>query len=140
MPFFKRNIFEIRISLQKKLMFIVFLAIFLPATVVGCAFYALLSVLNSSHKLSAGEDIMMFLNMDYWMLIVMFIFPLVVILVWIFAIIVTNKIVGPIERITSEIKARLDGTKEGPIILRPGDQLTHLMEQINALLEKKKKL
>ncbi len=133
-----RNIFQIRTDLQKKLMSVVFFLAILPAAVIGGSCYAVLSMLISCPKSTAGDEILLFLNMDNWMLIILATVPLAIIFVWFSALVVTNKIVGPIQRITSEIKARLDGTKDGPIMLRPGDQLKELMEQINTLLEKKK--
>jgi prepilin-type N-terminal cleavage/methylation domain-containing protein len=49
----------------------------------------------------------------------------------------TNQVVGPIERIVRELDERLSGEKNGPITLRPGDQLIPLADKINALLQER---
>ena len=52
----------------------------------------------------------------------------------------TNKLVGPIERITKELGQRIEGQKSGPIVLRPGDHLMPLVGKINWLLEERENL
>ena len=50
------------------------------------------------------------------------------------AFFLTNRIVGPVERMIRELDARLRGTASGPIILRPKDLLLPLAEKINLLI------
>ncbi len=116
----------------------VFIAILLPTAVVSGCFYALVRAITAAPKTIAGDEGMFLGHVNFWMLFILFAFPLSIFFAWFIALKVTNRIVGPIDRITQEIQARLDGKKEGPIQLRPGDQLQDLMEQINRLLGKKK--
>ncbi len=58
-----------------------------------------------------------------------------VLLYWVFR--GTEKIVGPIERVIRELGQRIAGQGTGPIILRPGDQLIPLADQINVLLKER---
>ena len=52
----------------------------------------------------------------------------------------TNKLVGPIERITQELDRCIEGQKSGPIVLRPGDHLIPLVDKINGLLQERENL
>jgi len=68
------------------------------------------------------------------------VFPVLiaVLLYWVFS--GTNRIVGPIERMTHELDERIQGHRSGPIVLRPGDKLIPLVDKINVLLEEREKL
>ena len=115
----------------------VFIAILMPTAVVSGCFYALVRAITAA-KTMTGDEGHLLGSVNFWMLLVLFAFPLSIFFAWLIALKITNRIVGPIDRITREIEARLDGKKEGPIHLRPGDQLQDLMAQINRLLGKRK--
>ena len=67
-------------------------------------------------------------------------FPLLVTTLLYWAFHGTNKLVGPIERITKELDQRIEGQKNGPIVLRPGDHLIPLVDRINGILEERENL
>lgn len=52
----------------------------------------------------------------------------------------TNRMVGPVDRMVQELDARLRGTASGPIVLRPKDLLLPLAEKINLVVAEWEKL
>lgn len=60
--------------------------------------------------------------------------PVVVIGLFSWAFFLTNRMVGPVERMIRELDARLRGTASGPIILRPKDLLLPLAEKVNLVI------
>jgi len=126
---------KVKTKLQNQLIWMIFAAMAVPTLVLGgsmCLMIARLSAPNtgvSPHEVIVGI-------MGY----VAVLFPVLVTALLYWAFHGTNKLVGPIERITQELDRRLEGQKSGPIVLRPGDHLIPLVDKINVLLQERENL
>lgn len=61
-----------------------------------------------------------------------------VVLIWMWALIVSHRLVGPLERLCRELDERITGKKKGYIYFRKADYLAILVGRINLLLERLK--
>ncbi len=57
-------------------------------------------------------------------------------LIWIWALRVSNRLAGPLERLCRDLDARISGKEKGYIYFRKGDYLAILAGRINLLLDK----
>ena len=125
----------VKTQLQNQLIWMIFAAMAIPTLVLGgsmCLMIARLSAPNtgvSPHEVIVGI-------MGY----VAALFPLSITALLYWAFHGTNKLVGPIERITKELDQRIEGQRSGPIVLRPGDHLIPLVDKINGLLQEREDL
>ena len=123
---------EVKTHLQNKLIWMVCAAMAMPTIVLGGSMYWMMARISSPaggaspHEVIA--DVLRYVAVLY---------PLMsaVLLYWIFR--GTNRLVGPIERMIQELGQRIEGSKSGPIMLRPGDQLIPLAEKINIVLQQR---
>lgn len=130
------KILVVKTKLQDKLIWMVCVAMGIPTLVLGGALYFIASDLSPTASTSAAPHEVVANVVRY----VAVLFPLssAALLYWIFS--GTNKLVGPIERITRELEQSIKGERSGPIVLRPGDQLIPLAEKINTLLQERDSL
>ena len=128
-------ILKVKTKLQNQLIWMIFAAMAIPTLVLGGSMFLMIARLSapdtsvSPHEVIAGI-------MGY--VAVLFPVSIAALLYWVFH--GTNKLVGPIERMTQELDRRIEGQKSGPIVLRPGDQPIPLVDKINVLLEERDKL
>ena len=64
--------------------------------------------------------------------------PITILLILIFALRVTHRIVGPYDRIVRELDEHLENKRTGHIILREKDKFQPLVDRINRLLDRLK--
>ncbi|MFC1632250.1 hypothetical protein ACFL1I_06470 [Candidatus Omnitrophota bacterium] len=62
--------------------------------------------------------------------------PLSIVLMLIFALNITHKIVGPFDRIVRELSDYADGKKKDQIRIREGDKFFPLVNKVNILIER----
>jgi hypothetical protein len=119
----------VRTKLQGQLIWLIFGAMAIPTLVFGTAIWLLAD--GATHPERAVSPHMTILKAAA---LVAAAFPILfgVFLFWAFH--ATNRIVGPVERITRELDARIAGTARGPIHLRPGDALDPLAQRLNQVL------
>ena len=126
---------KVKTKLQNQLVWMIFSAMGVPTLVLGGSLYLLIAKLSvpgpSASPHEAIVDIMGYVA-------VLFPVSIAALLFWTFR--ATNRLVGPIERMTQELDRRLEGVKSGPIVLRPGDHLIPLADKINVLLEQRDNL
>jgi len=125
------SLLTVKTKLQGHLMWLVFCSMAVPTLVLGIV---VVMLLGYPFDLFAGATpdatrarVLLTLCVSS---------PVVLIGLLCWAFFLTNRIVGPVERMIRELDARLDGTASGPISLRPKDQLLPLAEKINLVIAK----
>ena len=122
----------VKTDLQRKLIWMFCAAMAMPTVVLGGSMYWMIERISSpiggASPQEVIEDVTRYVAVLYPLLSA-------VLLYWVFR--GTEKIVGPIERVIRELGQRIAGQGTGPIILRPGDQLIPLADQINVLLKER---
>lgn len=126
---------KVKTRLQNQLIWMIFAAMAIPTLVLGGSMYLMIARLSAPNTSVSPHEVIVGI-MGY--VAVLFPVSITALLYWAFH--GTNKLIGPIERMTQELDRRIDGQKSGPIVLRPGDQLIPLVDKINVLLEERDNL
>lgn len=129
-------VLSVKTRLQNKLIWMICAAMAVPTVILGGAIYWIAVQLSPTAAVRAVPHEIVARVVLY----VAILFPLCsgVLLYWVFA--GTNKLVGPIERLTRELESSVRGERSGPIVLRPGDELLPLAEKINVLLQERERV
>lgn len=131
----RRPILTVKTSLQSQLIWLIFAALTVPTLIFGWSLYSLIHDFTSTPvQLTAVEMVMK--TVPY----VAVAYPVLLACILILSFHVTNRIVGPVDRLIREIGDRVEGRSSGPLHLRPGDALIPLVEQINRVLEDRERL
>lgn len=121
--------------LQKKLLFLIFVSAVVPALVVGmCMYYMIFSLAAlqmAIPELIAYNLMPVFHKVN---LVIAVALPVVLLLIWLAALELSHRIVGPVFRMERELDERITGAKSGPIQLRKDDEFKGLAEKINKLI------
>ncbi|HQF40239.1 MAG TPA: hypothetical protein PK322_14070 [Opitutaceae bacterium] len=123
------SLLTVKTKLQGHLLWLVFCSMAVPTLVLGGVVLVLLGYPFELHAGAAPEA-----TRARVLLALCVAAPVVFIGLLSWAFLLTNRIVGPVERMIRELDARLLGTASGPINLRPKDLLLPLVEKINLLL------
>ncbi len=125
----------VKTDLQRKLIWMFCAAMAMPTVVLGGSMYWMIARISSSAGGASPQEVIADVTRYVAVL-----YPLLsaALLYWVFR--GTEKIVGPIERVIRELGQRIAGLGTGPIVLRPGDQLIPLADQINVLLKERESL
>jgi len=126
---------KVKTKLQNQLIWMIFAAMSIPTLVLGGSMCLMIARLSAPNTTMSPHEVIVGI-MGY--VAVLFPVSIAALLYWVFR--GTNKLVGPIERMTQELDRRMEGQKSGPIVLRPGDQLIPLVDKINVLLEERDNL
>lgn len=122
---------------QKKLLILILASAIIPAAIVGTVLYYLIFNLLAWHmgipEAIAYNLIPVLKQMN---LIVLISLPIIFFLIWIIALELSHRVSGPLFRIERELEERIAGKGQGPIRLRPKDELKGLVDKINKLLHK----
>jgi hypothetical protein len=126
---------KVKTKLQNQIIWMIFTAMAIPTVILGGSMYFMIVKLSAPDAAVSAHEVIVSV-MGY----VAVLFPVLIagLLFWAFH--GTNKLVGPIERMTQELDRRIEGEKSGPIVLRPGDKLIPLVDKINVLLEERDNL
>lgn len=124
-------------SLQKKLLILIFASAVIPTGFVAAFLYYL--IFNTLARQTGVPGTVLFdltpilqkVNM-----IILLSVPLILLVLWVIALEVSNRIAGPVYRLEKELDAVLSGQSRGPINLRKDDELKPLTAKINKLLSK----
>ena len=123
------SLLTVKTKLQGHLLWLVFCSMAVPTLALGVL---VLVLLRYPFDLFAGgtpEE-----TRARVLLVLCIAAPVVFIGLLSWAFFLTNRIVGPVERMIRELDERLRGTASGPIILRPKDLLRPLAEKINLVI------
>lgn len=130
----KRNVFKVKTRLQNKLMLLVFISMFIPTLFFGGGLYYLISRVlqggNDSGAIPLEGVIGLILFPGVFLFFIFIGFSLGL------AYVITNRMVGPLDRLENDLEEILKGQKKGPLLVRPHDYLHPLVMKINHLLEK----
>jgi len=126
---------KVKSKLQNQLIWMIFTAMAIPTLVLGGSMYLMITKLSAPNTSGSLHEVIVGI-MGY----VAVLFPVSVAALLYWAFHGTNKLVGPIERMTQELDRRIEGQMTGPIVLRPGDQLIPLVDKINVLIEERDNL
>lgn len=124
-------------SFQKKIFFLVFIAAIAPATIVALSLdYLIYNLFASQAALPESMVVKIIPLLSMLNLIIVVTIPINLVLIGIFAWILSYRIAGPVYRIEKELEERISGAKQGPITLRRNDELQSLVDKLNKLLIK----
>ncbi|MBN2143903.1 MAG: hypothetical protein JW774_04685 [Candidatus Aureabacteria bacterium] len=132
----KRNILKIRTYHQNKLMMSIFLAMLLPTLIFGGALYYLIDKISSPYN--QGQAVQPELLVNPVISAILILCVIFIPLCLIYAIILTNRFVGPIERVSKKMDEMIQSGQISHIQVRPKDALFPLVDKINTLLNQKK--
>lgn len=130
-----RSFFKITTNLQNQLMWIIFFSLLGPTVIFGSSLYFLSDKIACSHGKNVPQTELLINNIIIFILII---FPVFMIISLYLSFKITNKIVGPIERVTRELDNRIQEKTNNPIIVRKKDSLELLVHKINILLKNQK--
>jgi len=124
-------------SLQKKILFLIFLSVIIP---MGLTIIGLYYLVFNLFIWQAGlpEEMIQSLSSAIRKvnLIIMVALPIILILIWFLALEISHRIAGPVFRLEKELDEHIAGRKTGPIRIRLKDELKVLVEKINKILNK----
>lgn len=129
----KRNLFLHTNDLQKHILYPILIA---------CAFVCFLALLCLVYFFASGSERALATNPEFsrvhmaipWFLLTIS-FSLIMVIVWAYHI--SNKLVGPYERVLREMDEVLAGKRRNPIVARKGDfMFENLLKRINAIIDR----
>lgn len=131
----RRPLLSVKTKLQGQLLWLVFAAMAVPTLVLGGGVMLLAPLLPLADLDATPEEFRASVLIG-----IAIIFPFLAAALFCWAFFLTNRLVGPIERMLRELDARIEGTATGPITLRPKDLLIPLVDKINVLIAEREEL
>ena len=122
---------------QRKILNLVFFSTVVPMSIgVICLYYLIFSVVAGEMGIpeSIGYTLIPAAQKAAGIAILGFLFS--VCILWVWALKVSHRLAGPLERLCQELDDRIYGKKKGYIYFRKGDYLAILAGRINGLLGK----
>ncbi|MBU3911797.1 MAG: hypothetical protein KKD90_04345 [Candidatus Omnitrophica bacterium] len=125
-------------KIHKEIFWLVFVAALLPAIIVMVLLYYLIFNITAE-QMVIPEAIAYNLIPAAKKVIVILLFaaPLSIAAILLFAYKLSHRIIGPFDRIVTELGECAEGRKKGPIVIRKNDKFKPLVDKINKLLDKK---
>lgn len=123
--------------LQLKLLALILLSILIPLfTVGGCLYYVMFQVMAEQLGIpeSIAQNLIPVLHKINFLLLVGL--PPVLILIFILAIVLTHRLVGPLERLERDLEKISVGNYSVRLKLRKKDDLKPLADTINKIIDK----
>ena len=133
----KRKSFFIANKTHREILIVVFVAMLVPVALVEIALYLLIFNI-AAWQIGIPEAVFSILlpvlkKVNFILFITL---PLVMFLLWLWALVVSKRIVGPFDRLQRELDKRIEGVKTGHLQVRKGDALEELIDKFNRLLDK----
>ncbi|MCU0652451.1 MAG: hypothetical protein MUC39_05880 [Candidatus Omnitrophica bacterium] len=125
-------------TFQKKLLFLVFAAAVIPATVIAlCLYYMIFNMLSIQMFFpeAIAYNVMPVLNKIN--MVIAIAIPIVLVVLWLIALELSHRVAGPLYRLEKELGEIVAGTKQGPIMVRRKDEFHSLAAKINKLILKR---
>ena len=122
-------------SVQKKLLMLIFFCAVIPLAIAILSLYYLIFSLLA-WQIGLPQEVMDTLipAIRKINLIMLVAIPILLFVIWVFAMEISHRIAGPIFRLEKELDDHLEGKSRGPIKLRAKDELKILAEKINRLI------
>lgn len=134
-----RSCYSIANRFQRKILTLVFLSTVVPMIIaVICLYYLIFNIVASEIGIPEAIGYALIPAAKRAALIAIVGFFVSVVLIWMWALIVSHRLVGPLERLCRELDERITGKKKGYIYFRKADYLAILVGRINLLLERLK--
>ncbi len=122
-------ILAVKTKLQSHLIWLVFFSMAVPTLILGGGALVLVRYSITAVDGTTPEEMRARILLSICVL-----FPVMAAAIFFWAFHLTNRMVGPVERMINELDARLRGTASGPIVLRPKDLLIPLADRINLVI------
>lgn len=134
-----RSCFCIANRFQRKILTLVFFSTVIPMIIsVVCLYYLIFNVIAGEMGIPEAIGYTLIPAARKTALIAIIGFLISVFLIWIWALRVSHKLAGPLERLCRDLDERVTGKKKGYIFFRKSDYLGILVGRINSLLDKLK--
>lgn len=132
-----RTCFCIANRFQRKILTLVFFSTIVPMIIsVVCLYYLIFNVIAGEMGIPEAIGYTLIPAARKTALIAIIGFGISVCLIWMWALRVSHKLSGPLERLCGELDERIAGKKKGYIYFRKSDYLGILAGRINSLLDK----
>lgn len=134
---YKRRRLYIGTPAQKKLLNLIFASAIIPAGIAIISLYYIIFNLLTQQMMvpeTIVHNLIPVLRMVN--LIILITIPITLLIIWSIALVLSNRILGPLYRLEKELDARIAGQARGPIKVREKDVLKPLADKINKLLSK----
>ena len=134
-----RSCYSIANRFQRKILTLVFLSTVVPMIIaVICLYYLIFNIVASEIGIPEAIGYALIPAAKRTALIAIVGFFVSVVFIWMWASVVSHRLVGPLERLCRELDERITGKKKGYIYFRKSDHLAILVGRINSLLERLK--
>jgi len=125
-------------AFQKKLLFLVFAAAVIPATVVAlCLYYLIFNTLSIQMFFPEAIAVNVMPVLNRVNIIIAIAIPIILLIIWLIALELSHRIAGPLYRLEKELGEIIAGNKQGPIMVRRKDEFHSLAAKINKLILKR---
>lgn len=132
-----RSRFCIANRFQRKILSLVFFSTVVPMVVaVVCLYYLTFNIIAGEIGIPEAIGYTLIPAAKRTALIAVIGFLVSVCLLWMWALVVSHRLAGPLERLAKELDERISGKKRGHIYFRKKDYLAILAGRINAVLER----
>jgi hypothetical protein len=129
------SLLVVKTKLQGHLLWLVFLSMAVPTLILGGVVLVHVNYPSASLDGTPPEE-----TRARMLLYIIVLAPVLTAAFLCWAFYLTNRMVGPVDRMIKELDARISGTASGPIVLRPKDLLLPLSERINQVIAEMEKL
>lgn len=127
----------VRNSAQTKLLLLIFGSAVIPAGIaVFCLYYLIFNLLAWQIGIPEAIAYNLLPVARRVNLIILIAIPITLAVIWIIALELSHRLVGPLRRLERELDERISGQKDTPIKLRKKDVLEPLVDRINKLISK----
>ena len=124
-------------SAQKRLLLLIFFSAIIPAGIAAfCLYYLIFNMLAWQMGIPENIAYNLLPVARKINLIILFSFPVSIVVILLIALELSNKMLGPLIRLENELDERIAGEKDEPIQIREKDVLKPLIDKINRLLYK----
>lgn len=124
-------------SVQKKTLFLVFIAAALPTVITGaCLYYLIFNMMASQLGIPEAIAYNVIPVARKINIIIAVALPITLAAIWLMALEFSNRIAGPIYRLERELDKVISGERVSHIRLRKNDELKVLADKINKLINK----
>ena len=135
----RKRIFANR--MHRDLFLMILLASLLPTIIVTiCLYYLIFSVTASQFAIPEVIAYNLIPAAKKVTIIIFLTAPASILIIMILAHKIAHKIIGPFDRIVRELDEYIGGKKVGHIVIRKNDKFLPLVERINKLLDRLKKI